>query len=346
MSWITRLDGKGGAAMTVLEQVPPTKSKRKHKPNWQFDTPLDTSEITAMLNALEQLDLPGDDGEPMENERERIQINLGLDLINQAWQDRDDFYAGGNMFVYFSTEQAHAVTAEINDPTLPKKTFRGPDIFIVRRVDGSYRRQKWVTWQEDGRYPDVIFEFLSPSTRHRDLGEKKTLYEQTFHTREYFCYEYIDVNATPRLYGWRLDANAVYQPLPTNERGWIWSEELQLWVGEWYGTVERETALWLRFYTADGDLVLTKAEATQQQAILAEEQAEVAVQRADEAEQRAGEAEQRAGEAEQQAEVAKQQAEEARVRAEQEAAARQAAEAEAAALRAEIARLRGAATSS
>ena len=176
--------------MTVLEQAPPTKPKRKHKPNWQFDTPLDTSEITAMLDALAQLELPGEDGEPMENERERIQINLGLDLIDQNWQDRDDFYAGGNMFVYFSTEQARAVTAEIKDPALPKKTFRGPDLFIVRNVDGSYRRQKWVVWDEDGHYPDVIFEFLSPSTRQRDLGEKKTLYEQTFHTREYFCYEY------------------------------------------------------------------------------------------------------------------------------------------------------------
>jgi Uma2 family endonuclease len=233
--------------------------------------------------------------------------------VDQTWQERDDFYAGGNMFVYFSTEQARAVTAEINNPALPKKTFRGPDLFIVRNVDGSYRRQKWVVWDEDGHYPDVIFEFLSPSTRQRDLGEKKTLYEQTFHTREYFCYEYMDANATPRLYGWRLDANAAYQPLQPNERGWLWSEELQLWVGEWYGTIERETTLWLRFYTADGDLVLTKAEAAQQQAILAQEQAEVAVQRADEAEQRAA----------------------------QEAAARQAAEAEAAALRAELARLRG-----
>ena len=313
--------------MTVLEQAPPTKPKRKHKPNWQFDTPLDTSEITAMLDALAQLELPGEDGEPMENERERIQINLGLDLIDQNWQDRDDFYAGGNMFVYFSTEQARAVTAEIKDPALPKKTFRGPDLFIVRNVDGSYRRQKWVVWDEDGHYPDVIFEFLSPSTRQRDLGEKKTLYEQTFHTREYFCYEYMDATAIPRLYGWRLDANAIYQPLSANERGWLWSEELQLWVGEWYGTIARETTLWLRFYTADGDLVLTKAEIAQRQAILAKELAEIAEQRAGEAEQRAGEAEQRAGEAEQ--------------RANQETAARQAAEAEAAALRAELARLRG-----
>jgi len=313
--------------MAIAAMIPPTKPKSKRKPNWQIDTPIDTSDIQAMLDELAQLELPGDDGEPMENARERVQINLGLDLVDHVWHDRDDFYTGGNMFVYFSTEQARTVTAEIHDPTLPKKAFRGPDMFVVRNVDGSYRRQKWVVWDEQGHYPDVIFEFLSPSTRRRDLGEKKALYEQTFHTREYFCYEYIDPQANPRLYGWRLDAYGRYQPLAPNERGWLWSEELQLWVGDWYGTIERETTLWMRFYTADGDLVLTKAEAAQQQAILAQEHADIAEQRAGEAEQRVGEAEERAGKAEE--------------RAAQEAAARQAIEAEAAALRAEVARLRG-----
>ncbi|MEZ4727968.1 MAG: hypothetical protein R3E79_12635 [Caldilineaceae bacterium] len=55
--------------MAVAALTPPTKPKSKRKPNWQFDTPLDTSAVQAMLDALAQLDLPGDDGEPMENER-------------------------------------------------------------------------------------------------------------------------------------------------------------------------------------------------------------------------------------------------------------------------------------
>ncbi|MCP4702021.1 MAG: Uma2 family endonuclease, partial [Gammaproteobacteria bacterium] len=72
-------------------------------------------------------------------------------------------------------------------------------------VDGSYRRNKWVVWEEGGRYPDVIFEFFSPSTRHKDLKEKKDLYEQTFRTREYFCFDYLAPQKENSLSGWRLN---------------------------------------------------------------------------------------------------------------------------------------------
>ena len=259
--------------MTIAEITPPTKPESKRKPNWLLEPPIDTSEIEAMLDTLAQLDLPSEDGEPMENARERVQINLTIELIDHHWQDRDDFFIGGNMFVYFSLEQARAISEEIADERKPKRTFRGPDGFVARNVDGTRRRQKWVVWEEDGQYPDVIFEFLSPSTRQRDLTKKKELYEQTFRTREYFCFEYMDLDATPRLLGWRLDERGRYQPIKPNDQGWLWSEELRLWVGEWYGTVERETTLWMRFYTSAGDLILTKAEAVEQRAEQAEAEA-------------------------------------------------------------------------
>ena len=54
------------------------------------------------LEALMALDLPGSDGEPLENERERLQINLGIESLNHHWRERNDFYVGGNMFVYYS----------------------------------------------------------------------------------------------------------------------------------------------------------------------------------------------------------------------------------------------------
>jgi hypothetical protein len=38
--------------------------------------------------AVLALDLPDSDGEPMENERERLQISLMLDTLNQHWKDR------------------------------------------------------------------------------------------------------------------------------------------------------------------------------------------------------------------------------------------------------------------
>ncbi len=260
--------------MATLETPPQTKPTLS--PSWEMPPEQPDPEVVAMLKELEALDLPGSDGEPMENERERIQIDLSLAALDHGWRARMDFYAGGNMFVYYSIKQAREVLAEIDDAARPKKAFRGPDLFVVLHVDGSYRRQKWVVWEEDGRYPDVIIELLSPKTRAFDLGKKKTLYEQTFGTDEYFCFDYLKPDAIDSLLGWRLDARRGYKPIKPDSRGWLWSEKLGLWLGKWQGTVLRDTTTWLRFYTPEGELVLTLAEAATAARQAAEEQANTA----------------------------------------------------------------------
>jgi Putative restriction endonuclease len=214
---------------------------------------------------------------------------------------------GGNMFVYYSPEQAHEILAEEADPARPRRAFRGPDLFVVLNVDGSFRRQKWVVWDEGGRYPDVIFEFLSPSTRRTDQTTKKTLYEQTFKTREYYWYDPFD----PREFqGWRLDSDNRYQAMTPDARGWIWSSALQLWIGRWEGTYRRDQTTWLRFYDPEDRLVLTSGEIAE----IALQHAEMTKQRAETAEQRAEVERARAAAAE--AELARLQAELARLREE------------------------------
>ncbi len=113
-------------------------------------------------------DLIFDDGEPLETHRHRKAMNVLIDSIEQAYQDREDFFVGGNMFIYFSRERVF------------NKDFRGPDFFVVLDIDGSYKRQGWVVWNENGRYPDVIVELMSESTAKIDLTTKKDLYERTF----------------------------------------------------------------------------------------------------------------------------------------------------------------------
>jgi hypothetical protein len=163
---------------------------------------------------------------------------------------------GGNMFVYYSTELARQILAEEAEPARPHRAFRGPDLFVVLHVDGSFRRQKWVVWDEEGRYPDVIFEFLSPSTRRTDQTTKKTLYEQTFRTREYYWYDPFD----PREFqGWQLHSDSGYQAMAPDARGWIWSPVLHLWIGRWEGTYPRSDHL-VAFYDPQGLLVLTSQE--------------------------------------------------------------------------------------
>ncbi len=202
-------------------------------------------------------DLIFDDGEPLETNRHRNAMNVLINSINQAYSDRNDFFAGGNMFIYYSSAQAR------------NRDFRGPDFFVVLNIDGSYTREGWVVWEENGRYPDVIVELMSPSTAEIDVGAKKKLYEQVFRTRDYFVFNPFDPDS---LQGWSLDAADRYQPLTPNEQGWLWSETLGLWLGTWSGTLYRDPAVWLRFYDEAGNLVLLPEEAAQQQVEAAQQQ--------------------------------------------------------------------------
>ena len=152
-----------------------------------------TSAIAGWALSMPPTALIFDDGEPLQTNRHRNAMNVLINSINQAYSDRNDFFAGGNMFVYYSSAQAR------------NRDFRGLDFFVVLNIDGSYTREVWVVWEENGRYPDVIVELMSPSTAEIDVGAKKELYEQVFRTRDYFVFNPFDPDS---LQGWSLDAAA------------------------------------------------------------------------------------------------------------------------------------------
>jgi Uma2 family endonuclease len=248
---------------------------------------------------MPDIDLPYDDGEPLESNWHRLQINLLGDMLHQHWAERTDYFAGGNMFVYYSLEQAR------------NRDYKGPDFFVVLGVDGTRPRNSWIVWQEEGRYPDLIIELLSPSTVDQDLGPKKDLYARVFKTAEYFCVDPEDWS----LRGWRL-RNMHYEAMQPDERGWLWSGILQLWLGFQEGQFQGTAANWLRYFTAAGALVPTAEEA-------------------------AATAEARAAAAQARAEAERERAEAERERAEAERERAEALAAENARLRAELERLRG-----
>src|SRR5689334_8039697 len=154
---------------------------------------------------LPKVQLIETDGVPSESHWHVLQIALLLDLVAYWLRDRNDYYAGGNMFIYFSEEQAR------------NRDYRGPDFFFVDGVNRLPLRPYWAVWQEEGRYPDLIIELLSPTTAKEDRTTKKALYERTFHTSEYFCYD----PDTEQLEGWRLGSRRRYQAIKKNERGWL-----------------------------------------------------------------------------------------------------------------------------
>lgn len=212
---------------------------------------------------LPKIDLIDDDGEPMESDWHVKAMLLLISCTEWWFRDRDDFYVGGNMFIYFSEQQAR------------NRDFRGPDYFFVKNTRRKPLRKYWVTWLENGRTPNVVIELCSRSTLKQDYGKKKLIYQDILHVSDYFCYN----PDRKKLEGWRLK-NGEYEPLKPNARGWLWSEELQLWVGVWKGKVGRFDDTWLRFFDRDGNLVLSEDEGALQLTEAEKRNAEVEKNRA------------------------------------------------------------------
>ena len=200
------------------------------------------------------------DEPPLESDLHLQQIIILLSCLELLWRERSDYYASGNLTIYYNEEQ------------LKKRDFCGPDFFVV--LDTEKRpRKSWVVWGEQGKYPDVIVEILSDSTANIDRNNKKILYQNTFRTPNYFWF---DPNSL-ELQGFRL-IEGQYQAISPNEQGYLWSEQLGLYLG----IFDRK----LRYFTANGQLVPTPQEAelqqrqAKEQAILAKEQAILAKEQA------------------------------------------------------------------
>ncbi len=203
------------------------------------------SEQETMTTALQQgteapIFPPGDlysDEPPLETDFHRLQMTLLLQCLEWLWRERQDFYASGNLTVYYSPKQ------------LKSEDCRGPDFFVVLNTERKPRKS-WVVWEEEGKYPHVIIELLSSSTATVDRGLKKQIYQDTFRTPEYFWFDPNNLE----FQGFHL-VEGQYEPLEPNPQGWLWSVQLQLFLG-----VEDRK---LRFFTAEGQLVPTPEEAAQ-----------------------------------------------------------------------------------
>jgi Uma2 family endonuclease len=188
------------------------------------------------------------DEPPLESDLHRQQMQLLIDCLNWWWHNRNDFYASGNLTIYFNPEQ------------IKSRDFRGPDFFVVLGTERQPRKS-WTVWAEGGKYPNLIVEILSDSTAAIDRGLKKQLYQDIFRTPDYFWFD----PQTQEFAGFHL-VDGQYQPLQANPQGWLWSQQLELYLGIHEGK--------LRLFTTEGQLVLTEAEDERQQKEFAQTQAE------------------------------------------------------------------------
>lgn len=184
----------------------------------------------------------------MESTQHYQQLALLVSHLEWRWQERQDFFIGANLTVYYTDEQ------------LQHRLFRGPDFFLVQGDVARAPRNSWVVWAEGGRYPDLIIELLSDATAAVDRTDKKSLYQNIFRTREYFWYS----PKTGEFAGFRLDRRQRYEPIAANAQGWRWSDELGLYLGVKDG--------WLRYFEPDGALVLGPEETARQAQQCAEQE--------------------------------------------------------------------------
>jgi Uma2 family endonuclease len=177
------------------------------------------------------------DEPPLESNLHLTQIILLIKSLEWLWQERDDFFAAGNLTIYYSRFQKKS------------QDFRGPDFFVVLGTSRNPNRKSWVVWQEEGKYPNVIVEILSESTAKTDRKEKKEIYQDTFRTPDYFWFD----PYTLEFQGFTL-VRGKYEAIEANEEGWLWSEELGLYLG-----IDEKK---LRYFTPEGELVPTPEEAS------------------------------------------------------------------------------------
>ncbi|KAB8320970.1 Uma2 family endonuclease [Tolypothrix campylonemoides VB511288] len=185
------------------------------------------------------------DEPPLETDLHRLQMTLLIQCLEWVWRNRNNFYASGNLTIYYSPRQRKS------------EQFRGPDFFVVLDTERKPRKS-WVVWEEDGKYPNVIVEILSSTTADTDRGLKKQIYQDIWRTPNYFWFDPDSLE----FKGFEL-VGGRYQELQPNEAGWLWSPQLELYLG-----VHNSK---LRFFTPQGELIPTPEEVAQQERLQREQ---------------------------------------------------------------------------
>lgn len=148
------------------------------------------------------IEYPDSDGQPMaESDFQFGPLAYAVESLKIHFQDRNDVYVAGNIFLYYEEGEPSEVVA--------------PDVLVVLGAE-KRQRHSYKLWEEP-KAPDFILEITSRTTRSKDQGKKKGLYEFLGVT-EYFCYDPTGDYLNPPLIGYRLEAGQ-YVAIPPKEAG-------------------------------------------------------------------------------------------------------------------------------
>ncbi|QLE59122.1 Uma2 family endonuclease [Nostoc sp. TCL26-01] len=200
-------------------------------------------------------ELPESDGTFVKNFQEHPQSILLTDSVTSVLQQLhpDNQYAIG---------QDCGIYWRLTEP--PEKGAEAPDWFYVPNVppmlNGKFRRS-YVLWQEYVA-PLIVLEFVSgDGSEERDktpVTGKFWVYEQAIRVPFYGIYEVS--KASVELYH-LVDGH--YELVPANARGHYAIPAMGVELGIWQGQYKNMQAPWLRWWDAQGNLLLNSDEQCQ-----------------------------------------------------------------------------------
>jgi Uma2 family endonuclease len=213
-------------------------------------------------------ELPSSDETPVDNQLQNDIPNLLLGLLALIWANRDDWYFGVDMGVYYNPDEPAIV----------------PDGFLAMGVEhntGEKGRLSYLRWAENNIMPILALEVVS-ETYNSEYEEKLEDY-QKLGILYYAIYNPLTGRKGRFKNRQRLEVyqliDGKYELLPSNNNR-VWLPEIELALGYENGehiAWERE---WLYWYDKSGNRYLTaneraiKAEAIAHQERLAKQEAE------------------------------------------------------------------------
>ena len=212
-----------------------------------------TSHLASHLPDHNQL--PDEDGSFVKNYQEPPQGDLLTDsitLILKQLHPDGNYCIGRDCGIYWRLP---------DPPEAPEKGAEAPDWFYIPNIpptiNGKVRRS-FVLWQETA-IPLIALEFVSGNgSEERDqtpVKGKFWVYERAIQIPFYGIYEV--KKAQVEVY--QL-INGRYQKMIPNDRGHYAIEPLKVELGIWRGQYQNQQFPWLRWWDAEGNLLLTSQE--------------------------------------------------------------------------------------
>ncbi len=212
-----------------------------------------TSHLASHLPDHNQL--PDEDGSFVKNYQEPPQGDLLTDsitLILKQLHPDGNYCIGRDCGIYWRLPEP---------PEAPEKGAEAPDWFYIPNIpptiNGEVRRS-FVLWQETA-IPFIALEFVSGNgSEERDqtpVKGKFWVYERAIQIPFYGIYEV--KKAQVEVY--QL-INGRYQKMIPNDRGHYAIEPLKVELGIWRGQYQNQQFPWLRWWDAEGNLLLTSQE--------------------------------------------------------------------------------------